>query len=190
MITKYAQPKKLRKAKSRAHQLSPLELAWVAGLLEGEGCFSRKSRASSLRGITVQCHMTDRDVLRRLHHTIGVGHLRGPYANGFTRRPNGKPLKKCKPRWMVQVSGPAAYQLMKQLLPPMCSRRAKRIRELLKEYESVKDHVFKMVHVSTGRTEATINMADWLKKHQMSNSGLYRTFIGERQACYGWRRVQ
>jgi hypothetical protein len=181
VISKYARSRKLLKA----YQLTPLELAWVAGLLEGEGCFTRKSGASSLRGVTVQCHMTDLDVLQRLHRTIGVGHLRGPYkASG----PTGS-RKKYKPRWMVQVSGPAAYQLMQQLLPLMCSRRAARIRVLLKEYESVKDHVFKMVHLKSRRVEETTDMVTWLKKHHMSNSGLYRTFIGERQTCYGWKRV-
>jgi hypothetical protein len=172
------------------YRLAPVDLAWVAGLLEGEGCFSHKSGASSPRGITVQCHMTDLDVLKRLHRKVKVGHVRGPYANGFTRRPKkGVRAVKCKPRWMFQVSGPAAYQLMKQLLPLMGVRRTARIRELLKGYESVKAHVFKMVHVKSKRIETTTDLKSWLKAHKMSNNGLYRTFIGERAACRGWKRL-
>jgi len=90
---------------------------------------------------------------------------------------------------MFQVSGPAAYQLMKQLLPLMGIRRKARIRELLKGYESVKDHVFKIQHIESGCIETTTDIGAWLAKHNMSDSGLYRTLTGARAACRGWRRL-
>jgi hypothetical protein len=161
-------------------RLTPTELAWVAGLLEGEGCFTRKSRASSPRGIVVMCQMTDCDVLHRLHKIVGAGYFRGPYPNG----PRGR-----LPRYTFQVSGNLAYQLMKQLLPLMCSRRTARIRQLLREYESVRDHVYKLQHVESGRVETTTDIGKWLTKHGMSPNGLYQTLHGRRAACRGWKRL-
>lgn len=175
MISKYT-----RNAPTKLRRLAPPELAWVAGLLEGEGCFTRKSRASSPRGIVVMCQMTDRDVLQKLFKLVGAGYLRGPYPNG----PRGR-----LPRYTFQVSGDLAYQLMQQLLPLMGKRRSTRIRRLLREYESVHDHVYKIRHVDSGRIETTTDLAAWRAAHNVSDSGLYRTLIGERAACRGWRRL-
>lgn len=50
-------------------------IEWVAGLFEGEGCFGiacsgKKSHMLYLRLIV---SMTDEDVIRTLHETVGVG---------------------------------------------------------------------------------------------------------------------
>lgn len=52
--------------------MNDLELAWVAGLLEGEGCFTVKGNAGIKRNIAVRCQMTDKDVLDRLATFVGV----------------------------------------------------------------------------------------------------------------------
>ncbi len=55
-----------------------VDLAWAAGLLEGEGCFhSTQNRPR----ITV--NMTDEDVLLRLQAVLGVGRVSGPGNYGF-----------------------------------------------------------------------------------------------------------
>ncbi len=48
--------------------MSPEEIAWVAGILEGEGTFSGNRHR-------VTCAMTDRDIIARLAQTTGVGRI-------------------------------------------------------------------------------------------------------------------
>ena len=62
--------------------MDTIALAWVAGLLEGEGAFVlawHKSSAGPYPEVRVQCNMTDEDVIRKLHASTGVGAVRGPY---------------------------------------------------------------------------------------------------------------
>lgn len=156
------------------------DLAWAAGLLEGEGCFTRKCLAGTARNITVQCHMTDLDVLQKLKRVLGVGTINGPYGNGEGN----------KPRWMFRTSGPEAYVVMTRVLPFMCSRRRKRIRGLMKAFESVKPKTYKLQNLKTGRTVVTKDIVAWAQAHDMSAHGLYMTLVGRRTSCYGWRRIK
>jgi hypothetical protein len=59
--------------------LTDVEVAWIAGLLEGEGHFAPKA---------IIVNMTDRDVLERLAALTG-GRLNGPYT--YKNRPTSKP---------------------------------------------------------------------------------------------------
>jgi hypothetical protein len=158
--------------------MTKVQLAWVAGLLEGEGSFSLKGGGTA-RNIVVQCHMTDVDVLRRLL-TLAGGTLHGPYSNG----PAGR-----KQRWMWRVSGPHARTLMKRLLPLMGERRTDRITGLLAAYDAVEVRTFKVMRVATGRVFVVRNLAEWCKHNGMTESSLFRTLNGERRQCRGWRRI-
>jgi hypothetical protein len=51
--------------------MSASALAWIAGLVEGEGTFTNSSSSSVLRVV-----MTDLDVLERLERITGVGYIR------------------------------------------------------------------------------------------------------------------
>ncbi len=52
--------------------ISPAEAAWIAGIIEGEGCFS----PSGDRGAWSICVvMTDQDVIQRLHDLTGIGSI-------------------------------------------------------------------------------------------------------------------
>lgn len=98
---------------------------WVAGLLEGEGCFvnaPRKHKSNKQIGTSglVKLTMTDADVVfdfaELVESRISV-------------------LKEAPPRqktaYAVQVSGVRARQLMEKILPLMHTRRAKKIIEIL-----------------------------------------------------------
>lgn len=159
--------------------MTKTQLAWVAGLLEGEGSFTLKSKTSGTkRNIVAQCHMTDYDVLLRLHRLTGIGHLRGPYANGTG-----------KPRYNWAVSGPPAYLLMKDLLPLMCQRRRARITELIAGYDSVVTKTYRIQHLATGRIETVTSLSEWCHAHNMGLSALWRTLEGTRTSNKGWRRL-
>jgi hypothetical protein len=97
--------------------MTEIELAWLAGLLEGEGCFSlRKDRNFPV----IDVKMTDLDVINR------VAMLMGRAVTPIPARVDG---------WQVQyrarLQGEPARELMRALLPHMGQRRAARIKELL-----------------------------------------------------------
>lgn len=54
-----------------ARRLSTVEIAWLAGLFEGEGCISVKPNA-----VRLVVGMTDEDVVRRCRDVTGAGTLR------------------------------------------------------------------------------------------------------------------
>jgi hypothetical protein len=100
------------------------ELAWVAGLLEGEGSFGK------LWGGAVQivCCMTDEDVVRKLQAVTRMGRVNGPYR--YTKH---------KPQWRWTLTVRAhTTELMERLLPHMGIRRREEITELLAHLEPYK----------------------------------------------------
>jgi hypothetical protein len=117
--------------------MSPTDLAWLAGLLEGEGYFgigvrkatakNRQLRDSKTPRITLT--MTDEDVVRRAHALAGVGKVYGPYARG-----------EWKPQWSWMVANRKdALPLMEKLRPHMGQRRAAKIAEILTEFAELKE---------------------------------------------------
>jgi hypothetical protein len=96
-------------------------LAWVAGVLEGEGSFLlRQGRRPEVRAA-----MSDEDIIRRLHEVTGVGGAYGPFKKTF----NGKPAKDS---WVFSVQNQEeAYALMAALYPWMGKRRQEKIREVI-----------------------------------------------------------
>lgn len=104
--------------------MTDIELYWVAGLLEGEGCFN-VSFAGSFR-VTVKCNMTDEDVIRRLHKIVGAGTVRGPVEK---KAQNGRG----KPQWIWTLGRTqGAEELMRALHPLMGTRRAAKIDAILR----------------------------------------------------------
>jgi hypothetical protein len=121
--------------------ISPLDRAWLAGLYEGEGCFSickiRTYRKTS--GFTraryvyhnpvVQVGMTDKDILDRVA-SILQWHVVGPYRsdrNGVNPRSD---FTHYRPLFYVTLSGKAAMQLCSILYPLLGERRRRQIDKL------------------------------------------------------------
>ena len=104
---------------------SAVDLAWVAGFFEGEGCISLDHQK---RGMTrrLSAVSTDLDVLNKLHGILGCG--------GVYKRKPGEPGK-TRPRkqqWNWAVGNWADVQRVANwILPHMCSRRASKLRLLL-----------------------------------------------------------
>ena len=95
--------------------MEPTEAAWVAGIIEGEGCivwYRDQAR--------IQVKMTDHDVIERLQAWTGLGTVREE------KRPaNRKRIWK----WVV---GPQEdfLALAEQIEPYLLARRAARLREV------------------------------------------------------------
>jgi len=102
-------------------------LAWVAGLLEGEGCFFPIEYKTPKYGPYVYARvavlMTDLDVLQRIQDLTGVGKITGPT---IRENPKHKPIWK----WTVTKHRDALL-LMEAVYPWMGSRRRARIDEVL-----------------------------------------------------------
>ena len=103
--------------------MEPEDLAWVAGLLEGEGSFTlRKSNVPK-----IHCQMTDEDVLLKLQEKCG-GKIY------FSERTEEQRAKNWKDSWTWNLQGRPAADLMRELMPHMGKRRSEKIKEILSIY--------------------------------------------------------
>ena len=106
------------------------DIAWLAGLLEGEGSFGLIRRAGYQGTIVIRLQMTDRDVIEKAAALVGrpVGGPYGPYG----RRKDGGPKKPC---YAVNVTGSDAAGWMMTIFQFMGERRKERIIELLEGWK-------------------------------------------------------
>ena len=95
--------------------MKPEDAAWLAGLLEGEGCFRRTNHTP-----IIQLSMTDQDVTARAANLMKVPTY-GPYSKG-----NGR-----KDQWMACAAGEKAMATMRTIRRYMGERRGQRIDEIL-----------------------------------------------------------
>jgi len=106
--------------------MKEIDVAWFAGLMEGEGSFLKRRRW----GMVLAIVMTDRDVLERVQQLFG-GHL----YDLKTRQSHWKPSY----MWRLTIAAEAAH-LSKLILPYMGVRRAEAIGALLNRYEEGRHH--------------------------------------------------
>lgn len=103
------------------------EIAWVAGVLEGEGYFGlipKKTKSPEhYWEVRIQCNMTDEDVIRRLHELTGLGAVRGPLP---VQKDHHKPAFS----WTVNRRSEVIC-LLNQIRPWMGQRRKARIDDIL-----------------------------------------------------------
>lgn len=107
-------------------------LAWLAGLLEGEGSFLLHKQTSKWRDrlyhyryprVTLQ--MTDEDIVNRAHQTAGLGNVCGPFYPKGGR----------KATWVWHVTtGSDAYALMVALYPWLGVRRKADISAVIRSW--------------------------------------------------------
>lgn len=103
-----------------------LELAWAAGLLEGEGYFGAYQAGESdgwLRvKLVIECGMTDEDVIDRLHRFFPTANKELHHSNDPTR----------KTMFRIRLNRKAdVLQAIETLYPLMGVRRQARIREMI-----------------------------------------------------------
>jgi hypothetical protein len=104
---------------------SRFDIAWLAGLLEGEGWFGRNHYSTP----TIRVSMTDLDVIERAAALFG---------NAVTvlKRPPDPRHPNAKQAWSTSIYGHRAVEWMRLLHPHMGSRRSARIEELLNDWDS------------------------------------------------------
>lgn len=110
--------------------MTEAECAWVAGLLEGEGCFTfgpegNRVNSKRIRQLRITCAMTDLDVIEKLHRIVGMGSVQ-PGSIRDKRRLHAKPI------WIWGASRRVdLVALLQAIRPHMGQRRGSRIDELL-----------------------------------------------------------
>lgn len=94
------------------------DLNWLAGWLEGEGCFFADKKRNQLP--VVQANSTDLDTITRAAKLMEATRVGNPEL-----RPGYKPI------YYVKVTGYRAANVMRQILPLMGERRSQKITEVL-----------------------------------------------------------
>lgn len=102
---------------------APSSIAWAAGILEGEGCFSyhKKANRPNTYLCSIHCEMTDEDVLESLHNIFGVGK--------FYKINQRIGNRKQSWRWVVYRQEDV-FNILIKILPYMHSRRRQKIETL------------------------------------------------------------
>lgn len=98
-----------------ARTMTPVDIAWVAGLIEGEGCINP---ARLTNNVVVSVNMTDYDTVYRLAVTTGMGRLQW--------RPRSREGWKDQLVWNVGKRGDVA-RLLLAIAPLMSARRSEAI---------------------------------------------------------------
>lgn len=101
------------------------DLAWIGGLLEGEGSFAIRNGCA-----TIDLQMSDRDTVKRACEILGVP------IGARSRQPKGKPSY--KPIWHTKVCGIRAISWMMTLYQFFGERRQQKITEILGSWKASK----------------------------------------------------
>jgi hypothetical protein len=109
---------------------TPRNLAWLAGLCEGEAYFCHRNGSPMIK-----LDMTDLDVLQRAAVMFDTK-VNGP------RQPKGKPSY--KPVWSVRVSGYRAIGWMMTLYTFLGERRRGVVREAIASWNAAPGHARKV----------------------------------------------
>lgn len=105
---------------------NPIEIAWAAGLFEGEGCITMRTKNWSSKGYgqaRLKLVMTDEDVVRKFSAIIGIG----------TVRESDREVKRgYKMQWEWCIGSRAGVSAVLELLYPyLGQRRRNRADEIL-----------------------------------------------------------
>jgi len=103
--------------------VAALDIAWLAGILEGEACFcigSRKVGEKTYKRITIQLVMTDKDIVQRVAGLFGTRCCDMPWRDGSV-----------KPTYRVACTGDRAAGWMMTVYRFMGERRQQKIKDCL-----------------------------------------------------------
>jgi hypothetical protein len=144
--------------------LTPNDIAWLAGLIEGEGNISINGRA-----LTIRIKMTDRDVIYWAADLLG-----GPIYGGKQTRPDRKPT------WNTQVKGAPAAGWAMTLYPWLGQRRRQQVREGLAEWKRQGNGVINrgLADAILSYRKARLSQTEIMASLGVSKSSVYRTTRG------------
>lgn len=129
----------------------PLEVAWAAGLFEGEGCFTLTvgNRPGSRR-VAARVGSTDRDVIERFARIIGFGHVNLKRAH--------KEGHKDLYEWSTQAA-PSVRDFIELVRPYLGRRRREKAEEVYAAALKINPHNGEATHCRNGHEYTPENTA-------------------------------
>ena len=111
-------------------EVSVVDAGYIAGLFDGEGSVDfarRKEKRGNVQSILMRIEMTDKDVLKWVHETLGVGTV---------RKRNRSPSRKAhwKDAWVYSIRFRDALHVCK-LLWPHIKVKLNKIEQIIDHYE-------------------------------------------------------
>lgn len=100
-----------------------VDLGWLAGIVEGEGCISWNAGSDGYGTPQIQIYMSDRDVVARVA-TLFDSNLRGPYDKGLGN----------KQQYATSVGGAKAAGWLMTLFSFFGARRRDKTKEVLTQW--------------------------------------------------------
>ena len=102
------------------------DIAWAAGLFEGEGCIHLKPDRPNQRVLAIAS--TDKDVMERFVDVVGYGNLHGPHMAKLST----------KPFWNWQLyKRTEVLRILKMFLPHFGKRRAEKAIEAINHLHEI-----------------------------------------------------
>ena len=111
-------------------EVNVVDAGYIAGLFDGEGSVDfakRKEKRGNVQSILMRIEMTDEDVLRWVHETLGVGTV---------RKRNRSPSRKAhwKDAWVYSIRFRDALHVCK-ILWPHVKVKLHKIEQIIDHYE-------------------------------------------------------
>ena len=111
-------------------EVNVVDAGYIAGLFDGEGSVDfarRKEKRGNVQSILMRIEMTDEDVLRWVHETLGVGTV---------RKRNRSPSRKAhwKDAWVYSIRFRDALHVCK-LIWPHIKVKLNKIEQIIDHYE-------------------------------------------------------
>lgn len=127
---------------------SDLEIAWAAGLFEGEGTISSKPQGQRGSGAQLRLGMNDRDVVERFRSIVGCGGL-------YAHKPG---TGSTKPNWTWYVyEAEKVSEILTAFLPYLGQRRSAKAIEALAVTANIKAYG-KRTHCPKGHSYSGDNL--------------------------------
>jgi hypothetical protein len=119
----------------------PEEIAWLAGLLEGEGSFMvhrAQAKGKLYEKARVQVSMSDRDVVERVARLF---HREEGQSYSVVAQPHRVGKEHHSTIYRVFVNGSRAEEIMQAIRPLMGERRGAKIDEVLSTFNKKREEV-------------------------------------------------
>lgn len=124
---------------------TPEQIAWAAGLFEGEGCFHASTRKTGKRVVAMRLSMTDRDVVDRFASIMPYGTVRTPRRMSGEGREHHKPIHEWNSQTAVHV-----VEMVNMLLPYLGARRRAKALDVSAVCQEMQPHFRDRTHCPQG----------------------------------------
>ncbi len=144
----------------RPRSITPIDVAWLAGLVEGEGNIGINGRS-----LTIRIKMSDHDVILRAAELLGGKVYPAPVAEGR------------RPQWLTQVKGSIAASWAMTLYPWLGIRRRQQVRDGMAHWRRQGNGVIgrALAEAIVAHRAARVSQADIMHLLRIGKSTVYRS---------------